>query len=110
MNKRSIFSRTKPFEKVLRMFIEQYPDPLYGAEICKRTHLGPGTVYPILARMTCEADWATVKEEDIDPKVAGRPKRRLYQLTPKGYRAGKDFLPDASISTPVNHEEPIGVT
>jgi DNA-binding PadR family transcriptional regulator len=75
---------------------------LYGLNICDRTHLPSGTIYPILARFErtgwVESFWEDPKLHEIaQPK---RPRRRYYQLTPTGrvqtldalatsYRAGR---------------------
>ncbi len=55
----------------------------YGLELCKRSRLKPGTVYPVLDRLL-KAEWVERRWEDIDPKIEGRPRRRLYRLTGVG--------------------------
>jgi DNA-binding PadR family transcriptional regulator len=58
-------------------------DLMHGLRLCQLTALPSGTVYPMLRNFEkkglVRSFW-----EDIDPKVARRPKRRLYQLTPTG--------------------------
>jgi PadR family transcriptional regulator len=53
----------------------------YGYDIAKETGLAPGTLYPILARLTdrglLDSGW-----EDDPP--AGRPRRHLYRLSAAG--------------------------
>ncbi|KAA2256003.1 PadR family transcriptional regulator [Solihabitans fulvus] len=53
----------------------------HGYDIARETGLAPGTLYPILGRLTdrglLESRW-----ED-DPPV-GRPRRHLYRLSPLG--------------------------
>jgi hypothetical protein len=56
---------------------------LAGAEIHKLTGVGTGTLYPILLRFEA-AGWLGSRWETIDPKEAGRPRKRLYRLTPNG--------------------------
>jgi PadR family transcriptional regulator PadR len=86
---------------------------LYGLDICDRTHLPSGTVYPILARFE-RAGWVESAWED--PKAQEtehRPRRRYYRLTPNGsqltmealasgYRAGRKVwqLPSSAEGTP----------
>ena len=49
----------------------------------KTTHLPGGSLYPILLRFerggVLTSDWET-----DDPSALGRPRRRLYHLTPNG--------------------------
>ncbi len=53
----------------------------YGYDIARETGLAPGTLYPILGRLTdrglLESRW-----ED-DPPI-GRPRRHLYRLSAEG--------------------------
>jgi PadR family transcriptional regulator PadR len=70
----------------IRVLAEMLGDPgaeWYGLELSKRSHLKPGTIYPILDRLL-KADWVERRWEAIDPTVEGRPRRRLYRLTPHG--------------------------
>jgi PadR family transcriptional regulator PadR len=70
----------------VRVLGEMLSDPdaeWYGLELSKRSHLKPGTIYPILDRLL-KAEWVQRRWEDIDPVVEGRPRRRLYRLTPHG--------------------------
>jgi len=55
----------------------------YGLAICTAAGLKPGTVHPILARFEA-LGWLVSRWEDIDPKAAARPKRRLYRLSEDG--------------------------
>jgi PadR family transcriptional regulator, regulatory protein PadR len=56
---------------------------LSGAEIGRSTKLQTGTLYPILARLE-RAQWLASRWEDGDPHTLGRPRRRLYWITPLG--------------------------
>jgi PadR family transcriptional regulator PadR len=60
----------------------------YGLELCEFARLKPGTIYPILDRLM-KAGWLERRWEDIDPKVEGRPRRRLYRLTRVGAPAAR---------------------
>jgi PadR family transcriptional regulator PadR len=75
---------------VLNVLLEDPATRRYGLEISKGAGLATGSIYPILARLE-QAGWLTSHWEDIQPTVAGRPRRRLYQLTATGeqnaYRA-----------------------
>ncbi len=50
----------------------------YGAEATRCMGMNPGTVYPILRRLE-EGGVVASELEDIDPKLAGRPKRKQYR-------------------------------
>jgi DNA-binding PadR family transcriptional regulator len=77
--------------RVLDAFLENPADELAGADVQKRSRLASGTLYPILLRLE-SAGWFVSRWESIDPSSAGRPRRRLYRLTPNGLaRAGEVF-------------------
>jgi PadR family transcriptional regulator, regulatory protein PadR len=77
---------------------------LYGLDLCDRTRLPSGTIYPILARLE-RARWVESFWEDPEKHEAEhRPRRRYYRLTPggrqlaldalaTGYRAGRKVRP-----------------
>lgn len=56
-------------------------DRPYGLEIIERTGLPSGTVYPALARLEAET-W--VRSSWQESSGAGRPRKRIYELTPLG--------------------------
>ena len=76
---------------VLGTIVSEPDAEWYGLELCKRAGLNPGTIYPILARLL-KAGWLDRHWEDIDPKVEGRPRRRLYRLTGVGAPAARQAL------------------
>jgi PadR family transcriptional regulator, regulatory protein PadR len=60
----------------------------YGLELARTVGLVNGTIYPLLARLDRNR-WVESGWESIDPKQAGRPRRRYYKLTSLGLeRAG----------------------
>jgi PadR family transcriptional regulator, regulatory protein PadR len=69
--------------QLLQVFMEDPSQPRYGLELAKRTGLKSGTVYPALGRLEQEG-WLTSEVEDVDPKLAKRPARRIYTLTNTG--------------------------
>jgi DNA-binding PadR family transcriptional regulator len=71
---------------VLSVLMEAPEGELYGLQVCRRTEMESGAVYPILRRSE-QAGWVTSWREDIDPRVAERPARRYYRLTPEGSAA-----------------------
>ena len=77
--------------RVLEAFLDDPSRPLAGADVHKRSRLASGTLYPILLRLE-SAGWFVSRWETIDPVEAGRPRRRLYRLTPNGLtRASEVF-------------------
>lgn len=49
----------------------------------RRVPVHPGTLYPLLARLE-KAGWLKGRWENGSPKKMGRPRKRLYRLTPTG--------------------------
>ena len=77
--------------KVLEAFLENPSTELAGADVHKRSGIASGTLYPILLRLE-SAGWFVSRWEEVDPAVAGRPRRRLYRLTRNGLaRASEVF-------------------
>jgi DNA-binding PadR family transcriptional regulator len=77
--------------RVLEAFLEDPSHELSGADVHKRSGLASGTLYPILLRLE-SAGWFVSRWEAIDPATVGRPRRRLYRLTPNGLaRASEVF-------------------
>ncbi|MFJ2966250.1 PadR family transcriptional regulator [Streptomyces collinus] len=73
---------TKPTMAVLETLLSATDDaPAWGLSICRDADLGPGTVYPILDRLS-ERGWVTSYEES--GPHPGRPARRFYELTGTG--------------------------
>jgi DNA-binding MarR family transcriptional regulator len=81
---------TKPTIAVLETLLSATDDaPAWGLSICRDADLGPGTVYPILDRLT-ERGWVTSRNEtDLHP---GRPARRYYELTGEGRLLASEAL------------------
>jgi len=56
----------------------------HGFEIMEATGLASGTVYPVLHRLEEERAVTSAWEEEEEAQQAGRPRRRIYGLTPRG--------------------------
>jgi PadR family transcriptional regulator PadR len=69
--------------RVLEAFLENPNRELSGSDVQRRGSLASGTLYPILIRLE-SAGWFVSRWEEISPTDAGRPRRRLYRLTPSG--------------------------
>ncbi|WP_051757203.1 PadR family transcriptional regulator [Kitasatospora purpeofusca] len=73
---------TKPTLGVLDALISAADgDPAWGLRICGEADLGPGTVYPILERLT---DLGWVESWPEATSHPGCPARLFYMLTPSG--------------------------
>lgn len=68
---------------VLNAFLVDPTKELCGADLLDQIGLASGTLYPILMRLE-EARWLTSRQEDVEPSRVGRPRRRLYRITPTG--------------------------
>ncbi len=77
--------------RVLEAFLENPADQLSGADVHNRCGIASGTLYPILLRLE-SAGWFVSRWESIDPSAAGRPRRRMYQLTSTGLRRATDVF------------------
>jgi len=90
---------TQPALRVLRAFLGA-SGGLSGAEIAKATQASSGTLYPLLARLEANG-WAVSEWEEIDPREAGRPRRRFYSLTALGRTKAREALADLQVPTVV---------
>jgi PadR family transcriptional regulator, regulatory protein PadR len=89
---------TQPTLKILRFLLERPRERRSGAETSKATGVGSGTLYPTLARLEA-AGWLRSEWEVIDPRQAGRPRRRFYKLTGTGQRNALEALADLQLPT-----------
>ena len=85
--------------RVLEAFLENPTEQLSGADVQKRSGLASGTLYPILLRLE-SAGWFVSRWESIDPSSAGRPRRRLYRLTPTGLARASEVFASFSRGVP----------
>jgi DNA-binding PadR family transcriptional regulator len=85
-----------PTLKVLKLLLEKPAGKRSGAEISREAKVGSGTLYPLLVRLE-RAGWLTSEWELIDPKQAGRPRRRFYRLSGVGYPKALAMLAELQI-------------
>lgn len=74
--------------RVLLAFLEDATKEQYGFGLLKSTGVKSGSLYPLLDRLE-ERGWIESWDEDIDVEAEGRPRRRLYRLTPLGEREAR---------------------
>jgi DNA-binding PadR family transcriptional regulator len=83
--------------RVLEPFLENPTDELSGVDVQERSSLASGTLYPILLRLE-SAGWFVSRWEAVDPAAVGRPRRRLYRLTPNGLTRATEVFASFSFS------------
>lgn len=69
--------------RVLALFLAAPDEACYGLEIAKAAGLRSSSLYPLLARLE-DVGWLVSEWESQDPRIAGRPARRLYRMTELG--------------------------
>lgn len=81
-----------PVLRVLQAFlVAGAGERLYGLQLSDQTGLKSGTLYPVLARLE-RAGWVVSAWEEGNPRDIGRPRRRYYELSGLGQRAGAAAL------------------
>lgn len=91
---------TGPLLNVVQMFLQHPGKPLSGADIAKGTKLQSGTLYPLLNRLEV-AGWLSSSWEEVSPQEAGRPRRRLYEVTGAGAKSARAALRSVQASSEV---------
>ena len=84
---------TVPLLDVLEVLLDDLATgqgELHGWAIMRATHHTGPTVYGVLDRLE-DAGWIVGRWEDVPPDV-GRPRRRLYTLTPTGSNSARQVL------------------
>jgi DNA-binding PadR family transcriptional regulator len=68
----------------------------YGYQLCQQLGIKPGSMYPILMRLTDRGLLETTWDTD---GPAGRPPRHLYRLTGSGRALATDLAATATVAT-----------
>ena len=82
---------TGPTLKLLKLMLEEPAKKRSGAEVSREAKIGSGTLYPLLVRLE-RVGWLISEWEQIDPKEAGRPRKRYYRLSAIGYNKAREVL------------------
>jgi|SRR6185437_2770033 len=82
--------------KVLSILLQRPQESVAGSDILRQTGMLSGTVYPILMRFE-RAKWLESEWEQLEPKDAGRPRKRLYRLSPNGYNKARAALAELEL-------------
>jgi DNA-binding PadR family transcriptional regulator len=83
-------------QKLLRAMLDAPGVDHYGLGLIKATGLKSGTLYPILRRLEAGGLVVAHWEEHVDPRRVGRPRRRLYRLTPHGVNEARAALTETA--------------
>ncbi len=82
------YARLRVLAVFVRNIVEQPQrgaNELCGADLTRITGLGSGSIYPILEALEGNG-FLTSHWEILPPEQLGRPQRRLYAITAKGFR------------------------
>ena len=82
--------------RILEAMLEDPSADWYGLQLSRAASLKSGTIYPALARLE-HYGWVDSTWEPIDPREAGRPKRKLYRLTREGAATARLLLAERGL-------------
>lgn len=88
------FRVTDPLLAVLRVLVED-DDEVHGWSVSERSGQSGPTVYRAFERLRA-AGWAVARWEDANPEP-GKPRRRLYKLTPDGRAQARELLEERAV-------------
>ena len=77
--------------RFLSIFLNNQHKTFYASEIGEILGVSYGSVVPLLMRFE-KAKWLEFDWEDIDPKIEGRPKRKLFKLSDIGMTKAKQAI------------------
>jgi PadR family transcriptional regulator, regulatory protein PadR len=81
--------------KILRLLLENPDVERYGLELGKAAGVAGNGLYPVLMRLENSGVLTSTWEDTATASEAGRPRRRLYRLTPDGVEYARDVLAEA---------------
>jgi len=90
----SLMRKTHALVQVAIALLDDPTGRHWGYELCKRSGVRSGVLYPMLTRMLGE-DWVEDGWEDPTTIREKRPPRRYYELTDKGRQALGAVLQEA---------------
>jgi len=93
------FRVTRPLVEVLQGLLGA-DGPVHGWHIAEVTNQSGPNVYRALRRLQ-DASWVDCRW--VDSPEAGRPRRRLYWLTPAGQRGATQLLTERAIAASDPH-------
>lgn len=87
------FKASKTFLKIITPFIHDTEAQYSGYDICKRTNLRTGVVYPMLYTLLAKS-WLSVEWEKTSASDRSGPRRKLYKITSEGAKNGRKLIND----------------
>jgi DNA-binding PadR family transcriptional regulator len=88
---------------VVLALAERPADWRYGYQLSRQLDIKPGSMYPILMRLTDRGLLETTWDDDVP---AGRPPRHLYRLTGSGRALAAELGATATASANVRRPAP----
>lgn len=79
---------TRHVLRLLSVLVNHPKRDYYGLEIAEEIGTAYGNILPVLMRLE-KAGWLEAEWENVDPVVAGRPKRKYYRLSNEGMALAK---------------------
>jgi PadR family transcriptional regulator, regulatory protein PadR len=86
--------------RILKLLLEDVRTPYAGSDLIQLTGIPSGNLYPLLMKFEREGLLKSTWEE-MDPKVAKRPRQRFYRLTPSGIELAQRALRELSVASAV---------
>jgi PadR family transcriptional regulator, regulatory protein PadR len=84
--------------KILRVLLEDPTVERYGLELGKAAGVAGNGLYPVLMRLESSGVLTSAWEDTATASEAGRPRRRMYRLTPNGLAYARQALAEAQQS------------
>lgn len=91
--------------RILEALLEDPSADWYGLQLSQAANLKSGTIYPALARLE-HYGWVDSTWEAIDPRKAGRPKRKLYRLTREGAATARLLVAERGLESQRTRRKP----
>jgi DNA-binding PadR family transcriptional regulator len=82
--------------KLLHLLLQNVQKEYAGAELIGLTGIPSGRLYPLLLRFE-ERGLLQSRWEELDPRAAGRPRRRYYRLTAAGVELAQQVLGELAL-------------
>jgi PadR family transcriptional regulator, regulatory protein PadR len=82
--------------KLFKLLLQNVQHEYAGAELMELTGIPSGNLYPLLIRLQ-QAGMLDDRWEDIDPRQAGRPRRRYYRLSADGVERAQRVLRELAL-------------
>jgi PadR family transcriptional regulator, regulatory protein PadR len=82
--------------KLLALMLDNIRREYAGIELMELTGIPSGNLYPLLIKLQ-QAGILESRWEDVDPKEAGRNRRRYYRLSTHGVEVAQNVLRELAV-------------